>query len=109
MAVNRIFSKREVMDATEPPKKSASTVAAAPLNVLWPEVYSGKGGVISRGVQFTSGSVAGFPSVSAARMAVMGRQKLTAYLQSQHRIAASAAAMLSRAKRRAFSAVESPR
>ncbi|MEO7318256.1 MAG: hypothetical protein ABIZ56_04640 [Chthoniobacteraceae bacterium] len=74
------------------PKKAARTVAAALLKVLWAEVYSGKGGVSSSGVQFASFSVAGFLSSSAFWMAVMGRQKLQANLQSQQRMAASAPA-----------------
>ena len=32
------------------PKKAARTVAAVLLKVLWPEVYSGNGGVSSSGV-----------------------------------------------------------
>ena len=49
------------------PKNAASTVAAALLKVLWPEVYSGKGGVSMSGVHAGSFSVAGFLSVSATR------------------------------------------
>src|SRR5262245_59360233 len=84
------------------PKKLLSTVAAAPLNVLWPEVYEGKFGVTSSGAQVGSAVVAEFPSVSAARMAVTGRQRLSTYLASQQAMAASARAMLSSANRRAF-------
>jgi hypothetical protein len=36
--------------------------------------YSWKAGVGSSGTQLESGAVAGLPSVSAARMAVIGRQ-----------------------------------
>src|SRR5437667_5967919 len=91
------------------PKKAASTVAAAPLNVLWPEVYSGKGGVTSSGVQVGSLVVSGLPSISALRMAVMGRQKLNVYLQSQAMIAASASAMFNNANNRAFCSSVLPR
>ena len=58
------------------PKNTLRTVAAAPLKVLWPEMYSGKGGVTSSGVQAGSGFVAEFPSRAAAWIAVIGRQKL---------------------------------
>src|SRR4051812_28001835 len=85
------------------PKNSASTAAAAPLKVLCPETHSGNGGVTSKGVHEPSATVSGFPSVSALRMAVIGRQKLYRYLQSQATIPASARAKLSNAKRRAFS------
>ena len=67
------------------PKKSASAFATAPLRQLWPDGWSGNGGVPSGGVvcvagansdsQFGSGTVAGFPSVPASRIAARGRQK----------------------------------
>src|SRR5215470_18998011 len=56
-----------------------------------------------RGVQFGSASVSGLLSVSAARMAVTGRQKLYVYLASQQAIAVSAKVKSSRANRRALS------
>src|SRR5262245_9070167 len=56
-----------------------------------------------------SGSVAAFPSESAARMAVTGRQKLKKYFASQAQMAASASAMFMSAKRRALSASAVPR
>src|SRR5262245_35941575 len=65
------------------PKKAASTAAAAALWPLWPEIYEGWFGVTSSGVQVESGRVSGLPSVSAARIAVTGRQKLYSYLASQ--------------------------
>src|SRR5215472_13008134 len=55
------------------------------------------------GVQFGSAGVSGLPSVSAARIAVTGRQKLYVYLASQQAILVSAAARFNRAKRRALS------
>src|SRR3954452_10688217 len=58
------------------PKTSARTVAGAPLKVLWPEVKVGKFGVTINGVQVGSAVVSGLPSVPAARIAVIGRQKL---------------------------------
>src|SRR5262249_35363340 len=83
-------------------KKPASTVAAAALNVLWPDVYDGNGGVVSSGVQSRS-------SESTSRMACTGRQTLNLYLQSQQPMPASARAKLSSANRRAFSAIDVPR
>src|SRR4051812_20009512 len=64
------------------PKKRASAVAAAPLKVLWPELYEGNGGVVSSGVQSRSGVVAALTSGSASRIPYTGRQKLYRYLQS---------------------------
>src|SRR5262245_35629766 len=91
------------------PKKPASTAAPAALNVLCPDVYDGNGGVGISGVQSLSATVSGLPSVSAARMAVTGRQKLYSYFASQATRTASARAMLSRANSRAFSARLRPR
>ncbi len=56
--------------------KLARIVDPTPANVLWPEVCSGEPPMLPfRWVQFGSCSVAAFPSVSALRMAVAGRQK----------------------------------
>src|ERR1700722_2469173 len=62
------------------PNAAASTKAAAPLTVEWPEGYSGWAGVpdgkkSSQGVQAVSGAVLALLSVSPARIAVMGLQK----------------------------------
>src|ERR1700682_3052369 len=61
------------------PNAAARIDAADPLTVECPEGYSGCGGVpvvaSSNGVQSASTSVAGFPSMSPDRIAVMGRQK----------------------------------
>ena len=57
------------------PKKLASTTAAAPLTVEWPDGYSGCAGVAKSGIHEGSGLVAGLPSVSARGIAVTGRQK----------------------------------
>ena len=61
----------------------------APAAQLWPDGFSGNGGVASgacpaatgvagsnSGVHVGSAVVAGLPSVSASRMAVIGRQEL---------------------------------
>jgi hypothetical protein len=56
-------------------KKPARTVAAAALNVLWPDQYSGEvPGLPPLGAQFESGLVREFPSSAACWMAVVGRQ-----------------------------------
>src|SRR6266478_5651379 len=68
------------------PKDSASTAAAAELNVLCPETYAGNGGV------FRSGSH--FSSASASRIAVIGRQNSNVNLITQQRMPASARAIL---------------
>src|SRR5262245_30554490 len=60
-------------------KKAASTAAAAALWPLWPETYEGWLGVGSSDAH----SLSGLPSGAAARMAVIGRQKLYSYFASQ--------------------------
>src|SRR6267142_2882869 len=96
------FSEGSVKVTLSVPKKLFSTAAAAPLKLEWPETYVGNGGVTISGVQDGSALVSAFPSVSAARMAVIGRQKLVSYLASQAMVAASAIATFSSANRRAF-------
>src|SRR5687767_9904008 len=96
-------SSEKVVKATSSlPKNAARTAAPAELNVLWPEVYSGKGGVARSGVHPASFSVSVRASRSPFRIAVIGRQKWKVYLQSHDTIAASASAMFRSAKRRAF-------
>src|SRR5881275_2828216 len=84
------------------PQKSPSAAAAAPLKVLWPEVYEGNGGVVSSGRQFGSRSVSGLPSRSASRIAVIGRQRSYLNLHSQQQTPASARQTLSSANSRAL-------
>src|SRR5438067_3267826 len=76
-------SELKVKGMASVPKKAASTAADAPLTPLWPELYDGWAGVTRNGAQAVSAVVPGLPSVSAARMAVTGRQKLYLYLASQ--------------------------
>src|SRR5690606_36102421 len=90
------------------PKNDANTVAAPRLKVLCPDVYSGNGGVGISELQVTSGSVSGLPSVSASRMAEIGRHRSYVNFASQQEIAASAMVRLSNANRRAFSSKVSP-
>src|SRR3954447_14073917 len=102
-------------------KKYRSEPRIAPAAQLWPDGYSGNGGVTSAGgaatgvagsksgVPVGSATGAGLPSLSASRMAVIGRQVFQWYLLFQHPIAASAAARFSIANRRALSAIGSPR
>src|SRR5262249_29655946 len=73
----------EVKAMSSVPKNPARAVAAAAPYALCPDEYDGCAGVASSGVQVGSAAVAGLPSVSAARMAVTGRQKLYRYLASQ--------------------------
>src|ERR1700693_4132664 len=84
------------------PKMESRTVAAAPLKVLWPLTYSGNGGVLISGRQEGSAERPGLPP--PALMAVMGRQKLKAYLASQATMAASPIATFSSASIRVVSA-----
>ena len=92
LTVNAVFS----------PKRLASTTVAALLTVEWALGYSGCGGVAMRGVQDGSTSVAGFPSVSASRIDVIGRQKEYLYLALKFAIKASAVARLRIDIKRAF-------
>src|SRR5438270_1834881 len=101
VAPGKLSELREKLTASVP-KKAARTAAAPELTPLWPETYEGWFGVTRYGVQLGSATVLSLPSVSAARIAVTGRQKLSTYLVSQTAIAASATVRLSRANRRAF-------
>src|SRR5258706_1241610 len=56
------------------PKNAWSVLTMALDTQLWPDGCSGKGGVASNGVQVGSATVAGFPSLSASRIAGIGRQ-----------------------------------
>src|ERR1700730_12879536 len=56
------------------PKKAARTVEAAPLKVLWPEMYSGKLGVVKKGCQVGSAVTRGLPAPDGSWMTVIGRQ-----------------------------------
>src|SRR3954467_5951480 len=71
--------------------------AAAPALMVRPQVKSGYAGVTINDSQFGSAAVAGLPAVSAARIAVMGRQKLYVYLVSYTAAELSESATLSRA------------
>src|SRR5262245_50486171 len=85
------------------PKNPARAVAAAAPYALCPDEYDGCAGVTISGAQVGSAAVSGLPSVSAARMAVTGRQKLYSYLASQVAMYASAPARFMSANSRAFS------
>src|SRR5579864_5870322 len=63
-------------------KKAESTVAAASLIALCAPGYEGSAAVVTRGFQFGSATVAGLPSVSARRIAVIGRLNWYVYLAS---------------------------
>ena len=55
-----------VTKGTLSPKIDPSTAAAALLKVLWPEIYSGNGGVLISGVHDASAEVCEFPSRAAS-------------------------------------------
>ena len=86
------------------PKKSVIAPSTAPVKQVWPDGWSGNGGVPSGGVVCVVGAnsdshvgsptVAGLPSVPASRIAARGRQNCQWYLSFQQLIAASAAARL---------------
>src|SRR5262245_15086890 len=91
------------------PNTASSTVLAAPLNVLCPDVYVGKFGVTSNGTHVASGVVAALLSWPASRIAVIGRHRLYWYLQSQATMPASASARSNSANSRAFCTSVLPR
>src|SRR5262247_1774973 len=80
------------------------TCAIAPLISLWADGYSGCAGVARKESQFGSGVIR---NPSALRMALIGRQKLYVYFESQQAIAASAEAMFKRANIREVSKIDS--
>ena len=89
-------------------KKSCNVATKAELSPLCPDECSGYGGVGTSGSQFGSAFVHGLPSVSASRIAVIGRQNGSCALSFQTVISASAPDMYSIANRRALSASDSP-
>src|SRR4029077_15687550 len=64
------------------PKNVESTSAPAALTPPWAPGEERSGAVGASGVQCGAPAVAGFPSLAAARIAVMGRQKWYVYLAS---------------------------
>ena len=63
-----------VANGVPSPKIRPSILEDAPLNVEWPEVYAGKGGVVTNDRNVISSIVLGFPSIDPDRIAVIGRQ-----------------------------------
>src|SRR4051812_50147060 len=94
-------------------KKYRSEPRIAPAAQLWPEGYSGNGGLTragggatgvdgsNSGNQTGSASVAGVPSGAASRVAVIGGHVFQRYLLFHHPIAGAAAATFSRGTTRA--------
>src|SRR5215211_3130870 len=80
-----------VQEILSVPKKSWSVATNEPLRPECPDGCSAYGGVPISGSQPASFAVSGFSSVSASRIAVMGRQKDQYALSSQTLISASAA------------------
>ena len=75
--------------------------AAAAAVAAWVDGYSGNGGVTHSGSQPASPRVAGLPSSSPPRIAVIGRQKLKWNFDSKLAITVSASEMFSSASVRA--------
>jgi len=91
-----------IVDTRPVPNSASSTAPTAAALTQCAHGYSGCIGVSTSGNHAGSWAVASLPSMSPLRMAVTGRQKLCAYLPSNTATNASDAAMLTRAKRRAF-------
>ena len=72
------------------PKTFVSVSAIAALTADSPDGWSGYGGVLISGGQSAWAAVAGLPSRSASRMAVIGRQNSQRALSTQVLIRASA-------------------
>src|SRR5258708_15952091 len=84
------------------PKYLDTTSVSAEVQNACAEGYSGWF-TVNSGVQVGSGSVSGFPSVSARGIAVRGLQKRKKYFALKPAINASADAVCTRANRRAVS------
>src|SRR5262249_43221920 len=91
------------------PKNRARAAAAAPENVLCPDVYDGNGGVGRGGSQFGSSGTVGAFLCATSRIAVIGRQNSLSNLMIQQTRPASARLRFSIAKRRALSDSDRPR
>src|SRR5262249_32033507 len=91
-----------MLKLTRSPKNEASAWAADSLWMACKDTYDWWLGVAIRGVQVGSALVSGLPSVSAARIAVTGRQKLYSYLASTPAMKASAMETFKSANSRAF-------
>jgi len=118
---NRPLVAKNVISSV--PKNDANACIAALAIDVAPEGWSGYGGVISAGcetppiagssdgsnsgVHVGSATVAGLASLSACRIAVIGRQKFQWYLSFHAAISASAELRSSRAKSRALSLTSS--
>src|SRR5688572_2779004 len=89
--------------------KNAFALFITPLYTqLAPDGSSAYGGSATSGVQAASRSVAGLPSVSASRIAVVGRQTPQRCFSAQQLIRLSAPDMLVMAWNRACSLIDSP-
>src|SRR5712672_4587071 len=84
------------------PRAASMAEAIAPLMMQCAHGYSGCIGVASIGCQAASRSVAGLPSMSPLRIAVIGRQNSYLYLASKTAIKASAVATENSAIKRAL-------
>src|SRR6187551_1100014 len=88
------------------PSKASSTAPTAADEMQCAHGYSGWSGVSSSGSHNGAASVASLPSMSARRIAVMGRQKAYSYFASNTATNESMAATLASANSRARSTVD---
>src|SRR5262245_30883060 len=95
------------MTGTSPvPSSASSTAPTAAAEMQCAHGYSGCSGGSSGGSQVGAASVASLPSMSARRIAVIGRQKAYSYFASNTATNESMAATFASARRRARSTVD---
>src|SRR5262245_7847974 len=95
------------MTGTSPaPSSASSTAPTAADEMQCAHGYSGCSGVSSSGIHPVSASVASLPSISARRIAVIGRQKAYSYFASNTATNESMAATFASANSRARSTVD---
>src|SRR5437588_9369865 len=85
------------------PSTALITPATVPLWMQCEQGYSGCIGVLAIGCHVASRSVAGLPSISPLRIAVIGRQKWYLYFASRTAMSESSSATVASAMKRAVS------
>src|SRR5262245_53623455 len=96
----------EITGISPAPSSASSTAPTAADEMQCAQGYSGCSGVSSSGTQPVSASVASLPSISARRIAVIGRQKPYSYFASNTATNESMAATFTSANKRARSTVD---
>src|SRR5262245_10520923 len=96
----------EIVGTSPAPSSASSTAPTAADEMQWAHGYSGCSGVSSSGNQVGAASVASLPSMSARRIAVIGRQNAYSYFASTTATTEARAATFASANSRARSTVD---